>query len=457
MLAGEINVYLSNNYFNKAVFIFILLLTGCASNTPYHDKNPSTGNCKDSSQAICLESYYQNYPTYDFAFAEFTERGNVFNTRWIDNILQKIEAHEKERGVVVVVFVHGWLHNADEKDGNVKDFKAVLSTLANKPEFALTGRKLIGLYVGWRGASIEIPLIENVTYWDRKAVSEEVGKGGVTKLLLALEEIDKKNDSNVLVTIGHSFGGAIVVNAVSDILIDRMAQQGVVQSIGDTIIVINPAVEANQTLPLVEAAINAQYAENQSPVFISISSDADKATHYAFPLGQTMGLLFSWKQATLERDYYHDRINADDPELREEHLDTTTVGNFAPYLTHYLSSSQPSDGSPPELHLDLCQDTAEKCTPKGLTPLSGHPVISPLPDHYPFYFIKTDESIMDGHNDIFNCTMTSFLVVLVDDIMCRHYKPTRQELNAPYILNDTQKLNENIQTFYPKRAVGDCE
>lgn len=445
-------MYLLNKHINKTILIFILILTGCAGNTPFHHKDPLTANCKDPNQLTCLESYYQRHPRYDLAFAEFTERGNVFNSRWIDDILKNIEKHQDETGVVVIVFVHGWLHNADEKDSNLLDFKKVLSALSDKDnqDFSLGNRKLIGLYVGWRGASINVPLVENVTYWDRKAVAEEVGKGGVTKLLLALEDIDKKNKCNVLVTIGHSFGGAIVVNAVNDILIDRATQEGETKSIGDTIIVLNPAIEANQTLPLVEAAINTNDINNQSPLFISISSDADLATHYAFPLGQSLSLLFSWKQSDLKRDYYHDRLTNEDLILKEEHLDTTTVGNFAPYLTHYLSSSKVKGSTVPTLLFDSCVDKVEKCVPKGFTMLSGHPTISPLPTSYPFYFIKTDSSIMDGHNDIFNPTIRSFVTTLVADIVSRH-PPKLTYVEPPaseYILNNSKQLNEKFQQFY---------
>ncbi len=64
-------------------------------------------------------------------------------------------------------------------------------------------------------------------------------------------------------TIGHSFGGAIVVSAVTDILIERtIAKKETVKSIGDTIIVLNPAIEANQTLPLIESAINTSYSDD---------------------------------------------------------------------------------------------------------------------------------------------------------------------------------------------------
>ena len=455
----EKKMYLFNMHLNKAILIFIFLLSGCStSNLPFHSKEPSANNCEDSSIKKCYESYYQRHPEYDIAFAEFTERGNSFNPLWINNILQTIELHEKDTGVVIVVFVHGWKHNADEADGNLNNFKKALLAIASSQNSPLNGRKLIGLYIGWRGLSIDIPGIKNISYWDRKAVAEEVGKGGVTKLLLALESIDKKNDNNVLVTVGHSFGGAIVVSAVSDILIERTINKETIKSIGDTIIVINPAIEANQILPLIESAITTNYSDDQSPLFISISSDADSATHYAFPLGQSINLLLSWRQADLQRDYYHDRLGDNDSMLKEEHLDTTTIGNFAPYLTHHLSSTT-IEGSVPTLNLNSCKKKADECVPKGLTTLSGHPTFSPLPDNYPFYFIKTDDSMMRDHNDIFNDTMRTFMITLIDDIIRSNINKNNRlssETNSKknqFIINNPNKLNTIFQRIYPKDKV----
>ena len=442
-------MYLLINHFIKVLLPFSLLLTGCTtSNTPFHNAKPLANICDESNKNECHKSYYQKYSEYDIAFAEYTERGNAFNTQWIGNILKRIEQHEKKSGVVIVVFVHGWQHNANEEDSNLFDFKKALSTIASSPNSPLNGRKLVGLYVGWRGKSIDVPWIENISYWDRKAAAEEVGKGGVTKLLLALEKIDKKNDNNVLVTIGHSFGGAIVVSAVTDILIARtIAKKETAKSIGDTIIVLNPAIEANQILPLIESAVDASYSEDQSPLFISISSDADSANHYAFPLGQSVNLLLSWKQADLNRNFYHDRLDETELVLKEEHLDTTTVGNFAPYLTHYLSSTV-IEGAAPKITLTRCEENAEECVPKGLTTLSGHPTIGPLPDNYPFYFIKTNDSIMKDHNDIFNHTMRTFMITLIDDIIRQNISSSEE--NVKYIINNPIKLNTVFQQFYPK-------
>lgn len=370
------------------------LTAACASNAPYHTTSEDGGACRtDPDSPACRSSAYQEFERFDLAFAEFSERGNAFDDAKVEAVLAKIAAKARADGVVLIVFVHGWKHNASEDDPNVLSFKDSLETMTGVLGNSFAGtalgtRRLVGVYVGWRGASIGLPLLKELTFWDRKAVAEELGSGGVTRLLLDLDRITAGEARNVMVVVGHSFGGAIVVRALSDLITERVTNRADDESarvFGDGVLVLNPAIEANQALPFVEAALQRPYARDQLPLFISISSDADAATHYAFPAGQTIGLA-TWRQTDLQRSYYHDRRTPEQPlPLRERHLDATTAGNFAPFLTHRLRASG-QDGAV-NFELTRCDAAPEQCTPKGWTTLSGQPTIGPLPADYPLYFV----------------------------------------------------------------------
>lgn len=405
-----------------------LLLFGCAENMPYHKQAGTPGNCQDMpEEAACTQAYYQEYDGFDLAFAEYSDRGNAFSDVYIDDVLQRIREQAAGDGVVLVTFVHGWKHNAREDDPNLIDFKASLQALnaVLQQDFAgseLGRRRLVGLYIGWRGASIELPVLTETTFWDRKGVAEEVGKGGVTRLLMELDEITRGVEKNVMVVVGHSFGGAIVVSALNDVFTERVTQRTrgnrFAPTIGDGVVVINPAIEANQSLSFVEAAIREDYRPEQHPLFVSISTDADWATHYAFPAGQTIGLGLTWQQEDLERRYYYDRLKPSTKKpLREEHLDTTTVGNFAPFLTHRLTAS--GEGKQTLFHVASCDDDPTQCVPRGWTSLGGQPAIRNLPQNYPLFFYKTDATVMSGHNDIFNQRVRSFVITVIDDVVRR--------------------------------------
>jgi len=440
-------------------WLIVTTLGGCALNEPHHTSPGTENACRlDPGSDSCRKSYYQEFSSHDVAFAEFSERGNAFNDEAVDDVLKRIGDKARTSGVVVLVFIHGWKHSACEEDANVRSFKHVLQAMGDMLSGHFSGnalgdRRLIGLYVGWRGANITVPVVENVTFWDRKAVAEELGSGGITRLLLDLDSTTAQDAKNVLVVIGHSFGGAIVVRALADVFTERVTNKGAdhrARIFGDGVLVLNPAIEANQALPFVEAAIKNPYAAAQLPMFISISSDADAATHRAFPLGQTIGL-WNWRQAELRRNHYYDRRHPDDRiPLNERHLDSTTVGNFAPFLTHRLRAT--SEGDEPSFSLTACDTAPQDCEPMGWTTLSGQPTIGPLPPHYPLYFIKTDESVMTGHNDVFNAKVRSFVFTVVDDVVRRTLKDDKRIPTAdqPPIIADRARFTTRMKDIWRK-------
>lgn len=84
-------------------------------------------------------------------------------------------------------------------------------------------------------------------------------KGGVTELLLRLEhEVIDDNpehaNRNLYFVTGHSFGGAILLSALNEILLDLVveatADDACVESrsFGHGVVLLNPAIEANEVL-----------------------------------------------------------------------------------------------------------------------------------------------------------------------------------------------------------------
>lgn len=438
------------------------LLGACAQNLPYHTVDPSKGNCRTSTDSKCTDSYYQEHDHFDLAFVEYSERGNAFDERRVRNVQSEIARKAEETGVVVVTFVHGWTHNAANDDRDVKAFTKVLERLSSNPG-VLYGRRLIGVFVGWRGASIEVPYLELVSFWERKAVAEEVGKGAVTEMLLGLDRIDQTNNKNVLVIVGHSFGGAIVLSALSEVLTERIISAKAnteVAGIGDGVILLNPAIEANQALSVVEAALHRQYIEDQEALLLTMSSDADGATHYAFPAGQTAGLLLTWRQADLHRDYFVDRDERTTMPLREEDLDTVTVGNFAPFLTHRLTLVQDSmptaqENEPTSLNFVPCEEAGDGCAPKGWSKTPPQSSIKDVPRNSPLYFVKTDSNFMNAHSDIFNCNVSAFLTAVIDARMRKAYPD--ESISQQSILQNAEHLSERFALFRTAADRAQCE
>ena len=158
-------------------------------------------------------------------------------------------------------------------------------------------------------------------------------------------------------------------------------------------------------------------------------------------------MLLTWQQEDLQRRYIYDRLAPGKSQvLKEEHLDATTVGNFAPFLTHSLRIESES-ASEVAFDLVLCEDNPKACEPKGLTTLSGQPTIRDLPENYPLYFIKTDKDVMNGHNDIFNDKIRAFLLTMINDVVRRDGTAKAGD-RSPSILRSADQLKKEAGLMY---------
>jgi len=247
-----------------------------------------------------------------------------------------------------------------------------------------------------------------------------------------------------MVTIGHSFGGAAVLSAVTKPLLtnllrpadDAQEENGCNEKncgVGDGIFLINPAIEANQVLSLLEATVQKDYAPDQPPLLVSLSSEADFANKYLFPLGQTLGLIATSKQAPLVgRSYFKNFESGELMPMLEENLDSTAIGNFSPYLTHRIdvpsaeticaaaSISEIEELLDETALLHTCSNYADKseCGPRyfpsGLDRTPENLYTERASPYNPLYFIRTDQNFMGSHNDIFNPHVVAFLISQLD-------------------------------------------
>lgn len=430
-----------------------LLVTGCAANKPYRTNDlsgdlASFQTCNVEKRdviAACDESYYSTYryddngDSYDFdlAFVEFTERGAVFNQTHMDSVVERIGKKAKsDSGVTAVVYVHGWKNNATAANGNVRKFRELLAKTAKLQsrlavDTGVGARKLVGIYVGWRGASLEVEPFNQLSYWDRKAVAEEVGKGGVTELLLRLERTLRNEESNpnknLYLVTGHSLGAAVVLTGLNEIfierIIDKTQDEGCVaptDPFGHGVALLNPAIETSEILELKQLAAQNCFRKHQERLMHVISSDADAATTGIFEAAQWLGLVIGWSQARFDRKF----DLADEPiTFDEAEMDTTTIGNYEPFLTGYLFS----EGSETAAEYGLDQnciirsrsetwryvpfkgEKGEDCFKK----IFSDKVHVPVRDHEPLAFIKTDEGFIGDHNDVFNENVAAYLAAIV--------------------------------------------
>jgi len=290
-------------------------------------------------------------PGFLLTIVELDDQGQLFDRGQLDAVLAHVRTVSLARDFLAVVFVHGWKHNAKEGDDNLANFRKVLARLAATEQAlsaaqGLAPRKVIGLFLGWRGLSVSAPLAVELTFWDRKNTAQKVGHGGVTEVLSRLEVIPRDkttaSDRSRLVIVGHSFGGAVVYTALGQILESRFLAAGAsgagpdAKGFGDLVVLVNPAFEALLHASLSDASTaRATYARSQLPVLAILTSEKDTATGFWFPLGRWFSTWFESHRNTVR---FNPVTGRKEP-IGERAADIRSVGHFDPYKTHFLRAA----------------------------------------------------------------------------------------------------------------------
>lgn len=369
---------------------------------------------------------------------EYDEFGNAFSRAQLDAGVAAARAISEEGGSVIV-YVHGWHHSAKPGDDDINNF---LSTVADSAE--RTKRKTLGIYVGWRGDSIDSDNVllklpsYALTFWDRKATAHAVGHGGgVSELIRKLSAIRADNKKSQFMILGHSFGGAIVYSAVSQLVAeqisldsesggDQLTSEYEFRPIADLVVLLNPAFEAMRMTPLYALARSYEYRDGLAPRLVVITSTADWATKITFPLGRTFGTLF--------KGY---------PDKESGKRNRTAIGHYTPFITHQLVAGKcdrslvksneniltkltwseastkklcfKGENNKYALVLTRC-DAPSDC--KEVT--DGHSITRGaaedgyIPKRFPILNIRTNDTMIEDHSAIWGANIKLFLLGLLD-------------------------------------------
>jgi hypothetical protein len=290
----------------------------------------------------------------------------------------------------VVLYIHGWHNNAREDTGDLPIFRKVMRKLAA----ANTDKQVTGIYVSWEADS-RIPIWRYLNFWDRMGAADRIAASGkVTSIIGAISAmVGKAPKGGQFITIGHSFGARILLESSlqSTITAVERAHPGapnaffkLVDGPAQTTILLNPAIEASHftTLAAVERPYE-HFLPTQKPVVLEVSTDNDRATGIAFPLGQWLSL---W--------------------TRRKELNT--LGNYPQYQTHELVTQEGgtcTTASAPEGGLTESFRAGQLC----LRRTKGSP-------NNPFLVVKTSSDIINGHNGIWSEEFRDWLFHYVDEL-----------------------------------------
>ncbi len=157
-------------------------------------------------------------------------------------------------GAIVVVFIHGWHHNAawnrtastlttdPDGDEHFHAFRLLLESLAFRESERPERRRVVGVYVGWNGDPEEgvlrhlsgAGLLTHGTFWNRYSVAERIGAGAafqdalrtiITTTKEPLPEMAGQPTPSAaespLVMIGHSMGALMLESGLLALLEDE--------------------------------------------------------------------------------------------------------------------------------------------------------------------------------------------------------------------------------------------
>lgn len=443
-------------------------LSGCTPNAAYRTDPTSchAGPCAQSA----LEIHADGPAPFALGFVEFDDQGRAFDARQERSLFDFMAATARTTPLAIITFVHGWQHNARAEDGNVVQFRQLLTAIARYEATQPDGRRraVVGVYTGWRGLSIDAPYLQTLSFWTRKDAAHRVAEGSLRSLigeLRAFRDLSNRaadrDGSNPrretrMLTIGHSFGGLIVYSALAQYWTDRAAASLIqsryfankttgqasgtddlreIPSYGDLVVVVNPAYEAMRYEPVRQlldhqqtGKLPARFAPRQGPVLVQITSvgdtafQGDWATGVAFPIGRALN--------TFTQPTRADPVTGDDERQQIERA----VGHYQPYWTHDLDRPQ----GPELANAATLYDPNAACrsfrefdrTARGAdgrlkpgwtrTYLSGAVLTEIGQGRYdpanPFWIVRAHPSIILDHNDIIGPVFVDFVAQLYGDI-----------------------------------------
>ena len=334
----------------------ILLATGCAQMPPHRTEYSQCTQSIDATRSCPNSSLYNvtnGSHSATLAVFEFDDQGYLATDRTLyEKNMQDLRTLHKTHGVLMVLFAHGWKHNADQDDGNIIEFEKALLDIETQDnqiceKLKCKNRKTVGVYLGWRGLSATINPFKQLSFWNRKSRAHRVGQDGVPGLLADLDILQDRNepaagDISRFIIIGHSFGGALTYSAVHQRLVSDLERPRkkppsdgtILRNVADLIILVNPAFEAARFQDIHKRASTHKFPKRHMPILAVFTSEADLATKRAFPLGRGLSTIFT-------------KYNLNYPEQAK--ANQTALGHYKPFVTHRLDLYKSNESIGPSL------------------------------------------------------------------------------------------------------------
>lgn len=390
-------------------------------------------NCSGNKDCSHEKITYESRPckqlgscSADLFVLEFDDQGRLYSPPQMELLFKFLQdtmsPHACNSGeqepcfddVSLIVAAHGWRHNADFEDWNLRQLREMLHYLVvgegggSPPLQSIRSnpsgkpRKVVGVYLGWRGALIKeypsspgipftswtlsdivLSLPAVLSFGDRKEAAMNVALGSVRELFgelghirvnvnakrplenhvnrmgrnpkyinkCLLESMLNSTRCQAMRTLfwGHSFGALAIYNAISESLM--VSVSGTYSDIGkdelvsspyaDLIVLVNPAFEGTRFEPLYQASLHRM----QRGFYLPTQNPVFILIAGTSDLATRWAFPFGQWFGTLFQSHALKRKDGTEIAGRaEEEINASrnTPGHIPRYMTHYLDSFLPS-------------------------------------------------------------------------------------------------------------------
>lgn len=262
-----------------------LLLLSCSANRMY--------------RPLSVESH----PDYTLAFVEFDDQGELWAPSQLERALAILERlNRSEAGMILTVFIHGWNSNASPREeraekGSIYQFRKLLVQF--KRSSADAEVPVFGIYLGWRGRVSKVPLLRELSFYNRRGAAERIAGASATEAMYRILTGLRSNPLSRSVLIGHSFGSMILERALAQSMVSALLAAPGSELIfpADLVVLFNPAGSATDAKQLVDILVRNRFKtyriddkgkRYERPLLVSFTSEKDAATRFFFPMGMSV-------------------------------------------------------------------------------------------------------------------------------------------------------------------------
>jgi len=402
------------------ICISALWLTSCTSLSPLR---PNT-TANPTNSVIARDGY-------KIAFVEFGEQGSYQDPTQLQNALALVRDTPQP---LVITYVHGWQNNVES--GDVQSFESLLARLNRAPAIRNVGFHVVGVYLGWRGKLTPVPVLKEISFWNRKATAERLASNYDCYDAIASisEEARRKGRGNqYTVLLGHSFGGLIVERSVAHAINAEIhGHADADRSMpADLVIAVNPAADSVLARQMI-AALYSRKTEGTRPLFVSMTSTGDWATGSVFSIGTGL--------ASVSKGFNQVEVpGPENTQVSERKFYTSTPGHNEMLINHITVDKHQTINSPnglPALEENLQHNhvgngfTLDRA--KGKLDVWQIKRVGDV--DVPYWDVQVDPSIIKDHGDIWNEraeAMVAAIFRMANPILNRSAKPRATLHRAP--------------------------